>query len=290
MGADVLAWLGDVAVTVWGRARSTFTWTDLMPLAAILVSLWVLKQNKASREVAEDAKAAAEEANRIARGSNTLAEKANGIAERMEALARQANEVAERALTTGEGAKEAAIEANDIARAANDLAKEANDLFKQQNERETERHDVRWEGEFVEPGVYRLTNKGDHTAHKVEATVRYYEQERRVNADEVLGGGFLEFEFSDAKQEYDERKAGIALLQEQKRDRARARAEPRRFPMLASNNDFMGVQSDYTDDRQIDQFRMIMERVVEYVQWKTARGTEKVHDEAPMLGHLGGEL
>ncbi|GAA1457628.1 hypothetical protein NE857_21450 [Nocardiopsis exhalans] len=289
MGADVLAWLGDVAVTVWGWARSTFTWTDLMPLAAILVSLWVLKQNKASREVAEDAKGAAEEANRIARGSNTLAEKANGIAERMETLAQEANDFARRALTAGEGANEIAVEANQIARGANDLAKEANDLFKKQDERAIERHDVRWEGEFVRPGVYRLMNKGEHTAYDVKATVSFEGEEVRREVAQVPGGESVEFAVPSAEEAYTKARKAIDKL----------RAERKEMEEAARERGGIGYAGPATFDRyqtrqtRIESIQMSASThtVSEVVHWETERHSPREYESSgTFVGSLGGEL
>lgn len=309
MGADVLAWLGGVAVTVWEWARATFVWTDLMPLVAIGVSLWVLKQNKASREVAEEAKdasnrgnvialgakAAADEANGIARGSNTLSEKANGhserateVAERMEKLAQEANDFARRALTTGEGAKDAADKANDIARAANVLAKEANDLFKQQDERETERHDVRWEGEFVRPGVYRLTNMGEHTAHRVVAKVIYDDEEQRVEAAEVPGKTALEFELAEAENEFRKRQAKILGIHTKHRQREREQQErAASMPFLVVP---LVVGTEALEQMEIGDLRRDGVWVKEYVQWETVRGNPKTHDGDVKHDYLGAEL
>lgn len=302
MGAVVLAGLGDVAVTVWEWARATFAWSDALTgglaLAAGIAAWVAISQNRKARTIAREAKEAAERGNVVAEHAKVAAEEANEIArgsnrisERMEALAREANEFAQRALTTGEGAKEAAVEANEISRAANTLAQDANDLFKQQEERATERHDVRWEGAFVRPGVYRLTNKGAHTAYQVVATVAYGSDECEKKADEVPGREFLEFELPEAKQEYLSRRAQIEEFRANKRRRAQERAVAERGPFPRAEVRLATTHQDYADDMQIQQLQLVLERVGEHVQWESARGVvPQPHDEAPVHGYLGAEL
>lgn len=203
MGADVLAWLGGVVVAVWEWARAAFAWSDALTgglaLAAGIAAWVAISQNRKARTIAREAKEAAERGNVVAEGAKVAAEEANVIARGANRLSGKANELAEaanglaeRALTAGEGA-------NGIARAANTLAREANDLFKRQDERETERHDVCWEGGFVEPGVYRLTNRGVDTAHHVVVEVEFEGEKFRMEEEAVAGGEYVSFSMPSAK-------------------------------------------------------------------------------------------
>jgi hypothetical protein len=290
----VLAWVSDVVVAVWGWLGATFAWSDalvsVVGVASVTVGSIAIGQARKSRGVARGANTLSKKSTEIAEGAKAAADKANEIAERMEALAREANEFSKRALTTGEGAKEAAVEANGIARAANTLAQEANDLFKQQDERSTERHDVRWEGEFVEPGVYRLTNKGDHTAHKVVATVAYESDERQVEADEVPGRGFLDFELPAAKQEYLDRRAQIQELEAEKRRRVRDSAAVSHDRILGPIAHQDTAHENWMDDLHISRIQATMDSVSENVHWETERSAPRVHKESRSCAHLGAEL
>ncbi|MFD6094722.1 hypothetical protein ACFVWN_01205 [Nocardiopsis flavescens] len=300
MGADVLAGLGSVAVTVWEWLAATFAWSDALVLvvgvASVVVGSIAICQSRKSRsvargantlsgksnEIAESAKSTAERANEIAQGANRLSENANEIAE-------AANTLAERAITMGEGANEIAEEANRIARRANDLAREANDLSKQRDKRETERHDVRWEGEFVEPGVYRLTNKGEHTAYKVAATVEFEGEEARGRSDRVGHGEFLDLELSSASAIYEQARQQIRQLEAQRKE-MEERFEHRGGPTgvgPATSDKYRSFQ------RQIEQIRLSAAAtyvVDQYVHWETEQGSPRTHRDSGDVGSLGAEL
>lgn len=75
-------------------------------------------------------------------------------------------------------ANEAATRSNAIAEDANALAEESNriaqssaDAVAAADARAVEQHDVRWDREWIEAGVYRLTNIGRHVAREVVANV-----------------------------------------------------------------------------------------------------------------------
>lgn len=100
-----------------------------------------------------------------------IAKRGNEIAKAANKLAEDANQLAKSANRTSAESNTIAREANSIAVQANLLAEEANTLTKGSHARETERHDVRWEGDWEQLGRYVLVNKGDSEAHHVVAVV-----------------------------------------------------------------------------------------------------------------------
>ncbi|MEV8360292.1 hypothetical protein [Microbacterium sp. NPDC076895] len=104
-------------------------------------------------------------------------------------------------------ANEAATESNAIAEDANALAKESNRIAQSSVEvvaaadaRAVEQHDVRWDREWYDAGVFRLTNIGRHTAHDVVANLyviedRKHRGERSVaESVKVEPGGHIDVE------------------------------------------------------------------------------------------------
>lgn len=117
----------------------------------------------------------------------------------------------------GKKSGELAVEANDLAKGSNTIALDARRLAMEANEyshrgeqRETEKHDVFWEGDWLKPGTYILVKRGDAPAHNVKATVSYEGNEVTQTADVITeeGDGF-EFDFpaaaADFKREVAER-------------------------------------------------------------------------------------
>lgn len=89
-------------------------------------------------------------------------------------------------------ANEAATKSNAIAEDANALAKESNRIAQSSVEvvtaadaRAVEQHDVRWDREWYDAGVFRLTNIGRHTAHDVVANVYIIEDRKHRGARSV---------------------------------------------------------------------------------------------------------
>lgn len=92
-------------------------------------------------------------------------------------------------------ANDAAARSNAIAEGANTLAEESNriaqssvDVVAAADARAVEQHDVRWDREWVEAGVYRLTNVGRHAAHDVFVQVhivRHQHSEEEQSTGEV---------------------------------------------------------------------------------------------------------
>lgn len=84
-------------------------------------------------------------------------------------------------------ANDAAARSNAIAEDANALAEKSNriaqssvDVVAAADERAIEQHDVRWDREWADAGVFRLTNIGQHTAHDVVAQVHVLADRKHV--------------------------------------------------------------------------------------------------------------
>ncbi|MFC9555541.1 hypothetical protein ACFTWF_32420 [Rhodococcus sp. NPDC056960] len=181
------------------------------------------------------------------KASNKLAEDARDIAQRGEQLGTEANGLAR--------------ESNSIAVDARQLAEEANTISKRGELRETERHDVHWEGDWVAPGRYALTNMGDDEAFDVRAVVTVDGEQAESRANSVPGrGGQLLFELPRAAQE---------LRREIRERRARMRTP-----------DPYGIDHAASLNAHIHTFT---ERVV----WKSALGQQHVHEPKHSLGTLG---
>lgn len=89
-------------------------------------------------------------------------------------------------------ANEAAAASNAIAKDANALAEESNRIAQSSVEvvaaadaRAVEQHDVRWEREWFDAGVFRLTNIGRHIAHGVVANVHVIQDHKHKGARSV---------------------------------------------------------------------------------------------------------
>jgi hypothetical protein len=69
--------------------------------------------------------------------------------------------------------------------------------------RETEHHDVQWDGEWEQPGTYIITKRGIDEAHTVTATVMYPDHSTTA-ATELMSedGAILVFEFADLWAEF----------------------------------------------------------------------------------------
>lgn len=66
--------------------------------------------------------------------------------------------------------------------------------------RATERHDVYWDGDWEDHGLYVLTKRGNNHAHAVKATVVIDGEERTLTADHVEDEGHrLKFQFPGAR-------------------------------------------------------------------------------------------
>lgn len=64
-----------------------------------------------------------------------------------------------------------AVDANTLAEESNRIAQSSVDVVATADARAVEQHDVRWDREWIDAGVYRLTNIGRHAAHDVVANV-----------------------------------------------------------------------------------------------------------------------
>lgn len=99
-------------------------------------------------------------------------------------------------------AVEAADAANGLSREANTIAREANEISKSSAEKAHERHDVRWDAEFVEDGVLAVQNIGHDTAYKVLVRVTFdQEPQCEADAESVPRDGAVQLELSAVREQ-----------------------------------------------------------------------------------------
>ncbi|QEU90106.1 hypothetical protein [Streptomyces kanamyceticus] len=170
--------------------------------------------------------------------------KSNGIAQKGNTIARDANDIA--------------LDANRKSDVANQISHEALALSQHQDQRETEAHDVRWEGDWIAPGQYALTTHGVHSAHDVAAQVTVDEESVRVERAVVAPGEQIIFDFPEARRVYGEELREHRRLSQQQR--AFRVYEPLQF------------RSHFIE---------------EWAQWKTALGAVKSHESRSGLRTLG---
>lgn len=110
--------------------------------------------------------------------------------------------------------------------------------------RATERHDVYWDGDWEDHGLYVLTKRGNDHAHAVKATVVIDDEEKTLTADHIEDEGHrLEFEFPRAR----------AIAREAEREANRPRT---------------GFESMYMPD---------WHNLTVRVEWTTDLGTPRLH-------------
>lgn len=143
---------------------------------------------------------------------------------------------------------------NEIAEAARSLARDANAIAARAEARETERHDVRWTGDWVGFGVYRVMKRGEDEARNVSISVTVDDEERTAAAEVVDGDGrYFDLVFPRA-----------AAAQQ------RYAAEWERSKKRAAEGSYITGSSGPT---------IRMHSVVEHIQWVTARGNPKTHND-----------
>ncbi|UQX04741.1 hypothetical protein [Streptomyces sp. RerS4] len=159
-----------------------------------------------------------------------------------------------------------------LAEQANQLAEEANVYARRGEARDIERDDVRWEGDWVEPGRYGLVQQGEATAHDVVAIVSVDGSEVSVRSLRVARGETLIFEFPAAAAAYS---AERASWDEAVAEAARPRGTS--WPPLPA---FVA---------QPDPLRMgfYNHSISERVDWATAQGAHKVHESEQKFASLG---
>ncbi|MGV9707474.1 hypothetical protein [Streptomyces sp. NPDC003483] len=176
--------------------------------------------------------------------------------------AREANRIARGGNELAAGANELSHEANRIALGANELATEANRLAQHQDQRDTERHDVRWEGDWTGPGQYVLSRRGDDVALDVVARVVVDDEEASERVARVEAGGSITLDFPRARRTF---------LREQRehRETETGYAPSLAIPVLPNP------------------MRFRMHAIEEWVQWKTELGAPKEHAQEHRLATLG---
>ena len=156
-----------------------------------------------------------------------------------------------------------ARDSNDIAKDAKRLAEEANEISHRSEQREIERHDVYWEGDWREPGVYLLLKRGADQAHNVVATVTADQEEQTKRAELITEEGhILEFEFP-----------GIAAAV-----RREYAAYRRQIEAAASRPS--GPGSPFIPGSPV---MMDYHSVSKRVEWSTTRGTPKIQENNAAL-------
>jgi hypothetical protein len=158
-------------------------------------------------------------------------------------------------------ANEIAAAANRISEEANGLSHEANEISRSSAARESERHDAKWEGRWIRPGVYALRNVGTSTTHAGRVTVTVDREEQTETFDVLEAGKDLEFEFPGAARTYAEE-------QREEREHERRRSEARR-PRQSSIMSSFAVEP--FEPPRLPATHGIWTRVV----WETELGTPK---------------
>ncbi|MFJ9139247.1 hypothetical protein OG458_40765 [Streptomyces sp. NBC_01281] len=179
--------------------------------------------------------------------------------------AREANRIARGGNALAAGANELSQEANRIALGANELAVEANRLAHHQDQRETEGHDVRWEGDWSGPGQYVLTRRGDHVALDVVARVVVDDEEASERVARVEAGGSIVLDFPRARQT-------LSRERREYREGQTGYTPSLAFPALPAF---------------ADPLHFNMHVIEEWVQWKTELGAPKEHAQEHRLASLG---
>jgi hypothetical protein len=160
--------------------------------------------------------------------------------------------------------RDLAVEANDIARQSNtiatgarEIAQDANEISRRGEARETERHDVHWEGDWDQPGRYVLTKLGDDEACYIKATITYDDEKVTKTVESIRGSGQqLVFEFPTAVADF-----------------RREAADHTRQLQVASNATFnLGVP-----------WGQHLHSVVERVEWTTPQGNPKLFENTANL-------
>ena len=170
-------------------------------------------------------------------------------------------------------ANEIAAAANRISEEANGLSHEANEISRSSAARESERHDAKWEGHWVRPGVYALRNVGTSTTHAGRATVTVDDEEQTATFDVLDAREDLELEFPRAARTYAEEQR-----EEQDYERRRAEAQRPRQSSIASTFAMQPFEPP-----RMPTMHVIWIRVV----WETALGTPNVEESHEPFATIG---
>lgn len=171
-------------------------------------------------------------------------------------------------------AKQASGDANDLARGSNTIALdarkiaiEANQYSQRAEDRETERHDVYWDGTWVTDGVYRVYKRGRDAAHDIVATVtvdRYEKVERAALMEDERG--WIDFHFPAVAEQRAQKKRDDAAARRRAAE-AVAKSSKEIWPLSAMNLSYTGPAQG---------FQLVTERV----EWTTDRGTPRLHTDS----------
>jgi hypothetical protein len=145
-------------------------------------------------------------------------------------------------LTKAHQAKRAAERANDIASAANTisvaanlLSEEANQISRQNALLSAEEHDVDWQCDWIEPGLYVATNGGRDTATQVRIQVTVDDETVTAESTFVHHLGKIVLEFPRALESWKEEEEARLSFERQARNGPRLTSPVSIFPPLSSN-------------------------------------------------------
>ncbi|GAB3216781.1 hypothetical protein [Mycolicibacterium hippocampi] len=173
--------------------------------------------------------------------ANTKADTSNTIATDSKGLAVEANSLA--------------CESNTIASEARELAREANDYSHRAEARETEPHDVRWTGDWVARGIYRVTKHGADEARQVAIDVSVDGEHASDTADR-LTDGYVDLRFPAAARQQRRHDSEWSEYEMHRRVAGDAGSPPSKPPPIMRHHD-----------------------ITEDIRWTTRLGTPQVHHD-----------
>lgn len=212
-------------------------WSLVVAVLSLLVAvgsgIWAVTTSRSAQRESKEASELAKTANQLSTESNTIARGSQGIA----------------------------VEANQISEEALAVARRS-DL------RESDTSDVHWEGDWVEPGLYKLTNRGNDEARAVRIVFTVDEEVVRVNEESVPGGGSVTIDCPEARHCF------AGELREYRRQ-VRAYNAPSSHP-FGINTAILptGLEFGY-------------HRIRERIDWVSEQGKPGVHDQRSGPGYLG---
>lgn len=212
-------------------------WSLVVAVLSLLVAagtgIWAVATSRSAQRESREAHQMAETANQLSTESNTLARGSQGIA----------------------------VEANQISEKALSVARRA-DL------RESDTSDVHWEGNWIEPGLYKLTNRGNDEARDVRIVLTVDDEVLRVSEESVPGGGSVTIDCPEARHCF------AGELREYRRQK-RAYNTPSSHPYGFNTAPYpMGLEFGH-------------HRIRERIDWVSKQGKPDVHDQRSGPGYLG---
>lgn len=178
-------------------------------------------------------------------------------------------------LVQARAARAEAKAANAIAAEANEIAREANAISSKSEQRAAERHDAKWEGRWVRPGVYVLRNVGTSSTQAGRIRVSVDEEEQTATFEALEPGVDFELNFPGARRTYEQE-------QDEERDYERRLAESQQ-PRVSSIGSIFAPS--FVEPPKLLPSHFIEWRVV----WTTELGTHKEQEDRQPMTSLGPE-